>query len=88
MLDPNDYPVYDFAIALALGKIMPANLGPIDLGSMDDLEAMGVIDLYFLMDIWAFNDGCVVPVALLDQVDPLVYVMILIHLHIISTLGY
>ena len=55
---------------------------------MDDLEAMGVIDLYFLMDIWAFNDGCVVPVALLDQVDPLVYVMILIHLHIISTLGY
>lgn len=46
---------------------------------MKDLEAMCIIDFYFLTNVGAVNDSNVVPVAGLYKIDSLVKIQRLIH---------
>ena len=46
---------------------------------MEDLEAVGIIYLNPLRDVGTFNDGRIISMSGLDQIDTLIEVVILLH---------
>lgn len=58
---------------------MPADFSPKDLGTVEDLESMGIVDLDFVGDVGTVDDSSIVPVARLHKVDSLVKIQRLIH---------
>jgi hypothetical protein len=87
MLDGNNNSVDDLPIALSFGKILAADLSPIDLRAVENVESMRIIDLYLLRDIGALDDGSIISVASLDKIDALIKAMILVHYVIYILIG-
>ncbi len=61
VLDAHHHSVDDLTITLLFGEILPADFGPVDRGPVEDLESKRVVDFNLVGDIWAFDDGRVVP---------------------------
>jgi hypothetical protein len=62
----------DLSIALAFGGVLAPDLRPEDLRPVKNFELLGPINLNFMRDVWAFDDGCVVSVARLHKIDAFV----------------
>lgn len=69
----------DFSVALTFGKVVPANFSPEDLCSVQNFEAMCIVDLNFVGYVGTVNDSDVVSVARLHKVDSLVKIQRLVH---------
>lgn len=79
MLDAHHNSIDYLPISLALGQVLPPHLGPVDLRTVKDLEAVGIIYLNPLRHVGTLNDGRIISMSGLDQVDTLVEVVILLH---------
>lgn len=79
MLDAHHNGIDDLPISLALGQVLPAHLGPVNLRTVKDLESMSIIDLNSLRNVGTLDDGSIVPMSGLHKVDTLVEVEILLH---------
>ena len=62
VFDAHDGCAYDLSVSFAFGEILSSDLCPEDLGSMENFEFMGSVDLYFVGDVGAVDDGGVVAV--------------------------
>lgn len=79
MLDTHHNSIDDLPIALAFWQVLAPDLGPIDLRTVEDLEAMSIIYLNSLRNVGTLNDGRIISMSGLNQVDTLVEVVILLH---------
>ena len=77
------YPYYNstdnFSVTFSFGEVVSANLSPENLCPVKYFEPMCIIDFYFVVDVWAINDGSVIPMTGLYKVDSLVKIQSLIH---------
>lgn len=79
MLDAHHNSIDDLPITLAFWQVLAPHLGPIDLRTVEDLEAMSIIYLNSLRNVGTLNDGRIISMSGLNQVDTLVEVVILLH---------
>lgn len=79
MFDAHDNGIDDLPISLTLRQVLPSHFGPVHLRPVDDLEPMSIIDLNSLCNVGTLNDGSIIPMSRLHQVDTLVEVVILLH---------
>lgn len=79
MFDTDDGCTDDLPISFSFGEILSSDLGPEDLCSMKNFEFVCSVDLNFMGDVGAINDGGVVFIAGLDVVDSFVDVGVLVH---------
>lgn len=79
MFDTHHNSIDDLPIALAFWQVLAPDLGPIDLRTVEDLEAMSIIYLNSLRNVGTLNDGRIISMSGLNQVDTLVEVVILLH---------
>ena len=63
MFDADNGRTDDLSIPFPLGGILSSNLGPEDVSAMKNFELMSSIDFYLMGDVWAFNDGSIVPIS-------------------------
>jgi len=69
----------DLSVTLSFGGVLSSDLSPEDLGSVENFELLGSIDLNFMRNVGALDDGCVVTIARLHEIDSLVQVRVLMH---------
>lgn len=79
MFDTHHNSIDDLPITLAFWQVLAPDLSPIDLRTVEDLEAMSIIYLNSLRNVGTLNDGRIISMSGLNQVDTLVEVVILLH---------